>query len=943
MSSLGEDRHDDDERAKLAFFEFLAQQMEAAAVEEEEDGDHDDGDGANEPQTQSQLPQQPRGGSRGDDDDEEQIRLVSQTYRELCFDQPRITSPQRGCQLLADALVLLEEDEPAGRAINNHDKTRRRPVVRSISNRFVNGLLQALSASTSTEDAATATTTATTTVDDRGSSSFTSTAAGSGSGTGSNGISVLAMTTFLKIPFLVCCRAKSLEHARRWVGTYSASCTAEGSNRNNAADDDENDRRIRQLTQQREGGAAVPAAAPEVTAGDVAANGITNGHAPTPDDNSVVADVWAEESDPSDYSYGGDDNGGGEGSSSSGLADLQAWAAALAVVDGTEMEGDAIGDATTTATTWKDVAGAVSELLRECSYNKFPGLFVVPKWRKDAVKIATQLSLTLLLLDETHPRGDNDGADESSSPPSTSTSPHPPHVDLAKAYSYSYWQQQALVPIHLVRDAAQHNPTGVLDDYIELLRTMMQVHLHTARNSDNKNQTTSEGGGAATAKAATITAKRIPSATWLGLSLLSDLCSRSTAARERVSVNTKAPDPATLKSAHSAVLDMSDDLSFLIERACTTKNTSATAGNTGDGDTTEDEALIQALPWNFLSLFHLLSTSLSQTQSQTLLNSGLFRQWLLLWQILQQKNVQQDHPSNEGNIPPPVLRHVQQSILELCVASPKLLGKYAWRFPGLAAAVTRSPIATQSATSTSDDDAGGNTSPSSTVVSAVDALFWNLLGIELSSSNSGAVTVQWKTKKGPSTSSDLPPPTALACRETALKCFQVVLRSVISVASDWKRRREGDVPPSNRLADQQDTVACFVQVVERLSTTQLFSKLFVSELLLPGTTQEVDSKAADETVSGDFISESDLKELQDLLVHWPASKNVTIVKVKSDDNGEESAEKRAQRKRYAEDDHSIDELRRSVKQLKSILDLSSGGGDGDDNEVGRHSFSSKVD
>ena len=103
------------------------------------------------------------------------------------------------------------------------------------------------------------------------------------------------------------------------------------------------------------------------------------------------------------------------------------------------------------------------------------------------------------------------------------------------------------------------------------------------------------------------------------LGALSTLCNHclesSTAVRQCV------------RSLRDAVLQVADDLATILEQS------------TGSEET---EGVV---PWTFLSILRVLSTHqhkqarLTNKQAQTILQSGLFRQWMLLWQRQESRQI----------------------------------------------------------------------------------------------------------------------------------------------------------------------------------------------------------------------------------------------------------------------------------------------------------------
>jgi len=349
---------------------------------------------------------------------------------------------------------------------------------------------------------------------------------------------------------------------------------------------------------------------------------------------------------------------------------------------------------------------------------------------------------------------------------------------------------------------------------------------------------------------------------------------------------------------------------------------------------------------------------------------------LLLWQHLHSQQRNPDAAENESGgdqenraassdgrrgskaTASPIVRYVQQSVFDLCVAAPTLLGKYAWRFPGFSATVTASAPA-------DDHSARG------TAGAASDAFLWNLLGSRLSSAAVGAGPVkptvrpvQWKTKK-PSGSSapsplavgtPLPPPTDRECQRQAQANYCTLLQGVISVVSQRKQLRLEHEQVNHQQGGQtqlpdneKDTITSFIRVVDKIASARLLSDLFISQVATAAD-RGGNGGSGDEGRWPPAAAAPKLNELQELLVRWPVAATSTAPpsdregggsgdtahKVKTDDDGgETSGVARNKPRRYHEEDSLIDGLRRTLKILLSLSESVS--------QPASATFSSKAD
>jgi len=246
-----------------------------------------------------------------------------------------------------------------------------------------------------------------------------------------------------------------------------------------------------------------------------------------------------------------------------------------------------------------------------------------------------------------------------------------------------------------------------------------------------------------------------------------------------------------------------------------------------------------------------------------------------------------------------VEQEVKKSIFDLCLCSPKLLGKYAWRLPGVAVRVT----------TLNDDDCA-----------LVDTSLWNLLGSHLASSTSSASVVKWKDSKLAANVA----PTSEACRQTAMTAFQTLCQKLIGILKDWKTRREDNTPPSVNHSSEQLVVSEFSRLVERLSNPLLLN-VFVETAIHA-------QKSKVETSESFFPSE--LRFIEEVLVRWPSVSCGEIKpKLKLDDEDEDnnyddllkkSSSKGQVSSQYSEDS-GVGSVRKSIKKLKSAFESSLAG------------------
>jgi hypothetical protein len=510
----------------------------------------------------------------------------------------------------------------------------------------------------------------------------------------------------------------------------------------------------------------------------------------------------------------------------------------------------------------------------------------------------------------------------------------------------THWQKLGLQPLAVFRDAVVHfaQPTAtpfissdrsvapsiiaLWESYLQLLQTLIQVH---ATQQEPGGGSGGGGGGMKNGNKDYTNEVVVAPATWVGCSSLSALCSHCISSRYggtdgsagstggRPTVRRPGIHAKLIAAVQQCVLQCSDDLTLLLETTTATTTPAKTAAEplTAPSST----SITSAIQWTFLPFFQILTLSttvstasnnksplLSNTNAQTLLNSGLFRQWLTVWWDI----LQTDADATIGRL-------VQQSIFSLCAGSPTLLGKYAWRFPGLAAGVTAATSTTTTRAATTD----GNNDNSSD--RQLDLLLWNILGIHLAQKNISTTVskVQWKNAKQNTAEA----PTDQGCQKAAWSGFQELCQRLTETLSDWKVRRQENLPTASNFSEQQQAAFSFVRLTDTLVATPLLTSIFTEHMVQPVSPE------------GDILQSirlitirAELGPIQQCLASWPAAPINHDAKAKADDDDEgdednmvelSNAAPRVRIKPGAEDE-SVDKVRRSIKVLVSLLDSSNG-------------------
>jgi hypothetical protein len=398
----------------------------------------------------------------------------------------------------------------------------------------------------------------------------------------------------------------------------------------------------------------------------------------------------------------------------------------------------------------------------------------------------------------------------------------------------SEFQRLGFHVAQITRDAASHRPEVLLTPYIELLQNLLQVQ--TAQSEP--------------------TTKVLPAA-WVGLGSFSALCDSTLAIG--------AKQASTLPVVQNGIIESCEQLTLLLERS--------------QGDT-ETYCSVQ---WSYLSLMRALAVdsvstipALGSAHGQLLLQSGLFSQWLLHW--MSEKRLDDSEVVH-------VHRLVHQTLWDLCAASPNLLGKYAWRFPDVAATVTK------------ETKEGG-----------VDTLLWNLLGVHLSRSDAPKLKLR--------NSVVAEPPSTAECQSTAWMAFQSLCRSMESILLQWRKKIEGGELENDSSSEEMKKDIYMVKEFEKfvgvIAKSQLMCRLFLEEMV-----PRVDGKHPL------TILKSCLQPLKEALQDWPAHSADSICdKGPSDDNSDDGKDKSTRKRKHA---LPIQEVRNCIKTLSTIF-LSHGEG-----------------
>ena len=444
-------------------------------------------------------------------------------------------------------------------------------------------------------------------------------------------IAKLAFCILVEIP-LQCCRennassSSQLKKIRQLLGSYK------GTNRSNTSRNDES---VEVTTKTSESEYSQPLEEEKVEATNTEAH-------PSEETRQIESEeVWAAESDPSDFDYG-------EGIDT---INEDAWAQPESDIDWLDPQVLSRPDPDMTP---QQVRDAIGSLLQHASYTLLEPIFCLPQ-KETAVYISKLTHLVLVLL---QPRKESTNSDSD--------------VDDS-LFLGSSMDDAILSPLWILRDAAIYHGKNATrkstianyeQSYLQVLQTLLgmdQAHLQDVGKI-------------------AISRKEEPDlcvSSIVGMSSLSSWCASQI-----------KPSSVTIE----AIVDCMNDLEHIIERG-----QNHYKSNLPDTLIPILETLsgihYDRLNNNNVGTAHCYKGS---TIPQTFLNSGLLRQILVLVATINEENALGFHHALWG----------------LCIAYPKIIGKYVFRHPG-SSQIIRS-YATHLDTSTPQN--------------CVECILWNVYG-----------------------------------------------------------------------------------------------------------------------------------------------------------------------------------------------------------------------
>lgn len=496
-------------------------------------------------------------------------------YRALCFDEPLLddiphlaTAASSLCRQLANPLSQL-----------------------ALSNRLVNGIIYLCRQRSSSSTTKTTTSTTTLTANDT-----------EGSPTISVTLAKLAFCILVQVP-LECCQClmnEDISCLQKLLGSFHGNLYTDEHAAGVKADNSESldtDQKVDQLARGLSSGVSLHEDA------DAAGSSSTSQAPEKQTATGPMEEVWAAESDPSDFDYGE-----GDGETSSYFAPLPNATEFVDLLDPMVLSKPK------GSLSLEEACTSIASLLQQANFSILAPIFQLSQ--KQVEMFISQLTqLQLLILQPPKSVLCPDGEEPSSS-----------------------LQNSILTPLWVLRDAALHYSSQInapyTESYLEIIQTLLAVD--QAYQSDASN------------------ANPLCSASIVGLSALSSWCCTA-----QISL------PLTI----NATLDAMNDLAHVMERAM--------EGGYRDNLQYSISPIIELLTGiSFQECKVGEAISGSNMVSQTLLNSGLLRQLLMI-------------STDSAFKAPESPYYLDHALWGLCVTYPAVVGKYVARYPGFPSIVRR--------------------------------------------------------------------------------------------------------------------------------------------------------------------------------------------------------------------------------------------------------------
>ena len=508
--------------------------------------------------------------------------------------------------------------------------------------------------------------------------------------------------------------------------------------------------------------------------------------------NEPEQEVWAAESDPSDYDYGAgeDDNyGGGERNNNNLLSSRWPGGMDDNDNDNNDDEDDWFLDPKSLSKPdpqLNDIqtTDAISSLLHHANYNIFEPIFVSDQARpNETLHVVNCLKEFVILMLLSSP-----------SSPSSPTSSTSVVVQLLIEHGKDH---AILSPLWILRDAAMYHPEQYSSHYLEVLQMLLAAQDQQGPSSQTENGTTTT---------ATTATSLLSTSSIVGLSSLSSWCLQQNGQQDNYKNNNKKNRNVTAVTVN-AIVESMNDMSLIIEQALqptSSPSSSSLQSQPQPGSSDSDSNTKLKLSMTLVPILEFLSgiwynqwgpAPICRTPvAQTLLNSGFLRQIL----VLATTPVVTGSQDTAGS-PSLLFQPLHHALWGLCVAYPKVVGKYVLRYPGTAQLVRRYVIQNDS-----------------TAEECVESFLWNMFSrIQCSESNPTASSpssskIVWKngSKLKGQTSTPL---TVDECSAVCEKAWARLCQLVEDSLNDRATTPTSD-DKTKKVLDQWERLLAFVRI-----------------------------------------------------------------------------------------------------------------------------------
>ena len=501
----------------------------------------------------------------------------------------------------------------------------------------------------------------------------------------STSMAKLTFCVLIQMPLQICQNMQNLPVARKFLGSYRGNEIVSAGGQQKQPEEENKSTHKGQST--TESTADTPAAPP------VEQNGDNNDKVET----GSLEEVWAAESDPSDYDYGEEDSS----------AQLVQTLSQVEIQEEDWLDPHFLSKADPTITIDQIVTALIS-IFKYINFSLLEPIFTKSS-KKELESYMMELTQLVLLV----------------------LQPNSSFLSMSSAASNDTSSQSAMLsPLWLLRDAAilasttvptktlmtsqkdkiSTNTTMFIPSYLDLLSTLI------AMDQAHMQDSSSTGGIASSKKSDPLCIASI-----VGLSSLSSWCSSLCSEGNKHT-------PNAIQLTKIAISEATNDLAHVVERAASSASDSSATDKKLQQQQNLTHTLVPiiefltGITYDQVTLSKRSSAPQQQPTPQMLLNSGLIRQLLSIAIELGKNNCQSSDSINQHY-------YFNQALWGLCVTYPTTIGKYSMRYPEFGIVVRQY-------------------NNRKTATDSIHSILWNLFGFTqlCGETSNAAPRVIWKSK-----------------------------------------------------------------------------------------------------------------------------------------------------------------------------------------------------